>query len=215
VTYLSVQNFWKYQDRNAWKKAKTHPPWFKHYVHRDPELDKLPLAARLLFIELLGVATRYANVIEADLNGSEWDLNALWAETRIPPEVIAENLQLLIKGGWLSQTKTRRRGTGFGTQKSPDSDVQDVDVEEDIKNKDLALEGPTSNGHDFAANVVADSKPVREHKPYDPPTDSLGHIRRLIANGAILDVTDLEVELRSGDHHLTDQTVDELRALLT
>lgn len=102
MTYLSVSNFWKYQNADVWKKSKTHPPWFKHYVHRDPELDKLPVCARLLFWELLAAATRYSNVLEADLN---W----LYAETRVEPERIAEMLPLLLEGGWLSETKSRRR----------------------------------------------------------------------------------------------------------
>jgi hypothetical protein len=192
VSYLSVTNFWKYQDKNAWKKAKTHPPWFKQYVHRDIELDALPLEARLLFYEILAVATRYSNVLEADLN---W----LWAETRIEPELIGAMLPLLLKGGWLSQTKSKRRGASPVPDPVPDPVVQDVDVEEELK--DLALEGPTSNGQQL------------EHRPYDKPTDSLTQLRRLIGR-TIHDQVDLDAELRSGDHHLTETQISELRAML-
>jgi hypothetical protein len=158
MSYLSVVNFWKYQDKNAWKKARTHPPWFKHYVHHDRDLDCLPIAARLLFFELLAAATRYENVLgsgvenspplkaEDDLNaiwsGSEADLNWIWMETRIEPEVIAEMLPMLVKGGWLSQTKTRRRVPKPVPDSVPDpvplieEDV-DVDGEEDLEVQDL------------------------------------------------------------------------------
>jgi hypothetical protein len=102
VSYISVTNFWEYQNSDVWKKCKGHPPWFKHYVHRDRELDKLSLGARLLFWELLAAATRYQNVLEADLS---W----ICSETRMAPEVVAESLPVLVKGGWLSQTKSKRR----------------------------------------------------------------------------------------------------------
>ena len=125
--YLSVENFWKYQNADVWKKSKTHPPWFKHYVHRDAELDKLPPATRLLFFELLGAATRYSNVIEDDLN---W----LYAETRIDPKLIREGLAQLLKGGWLSRTKTRRRSRQLSRKNLPDSRDLDVDKEEEEDN---------------------------------------------------------------------------------
>ncbi len=126
MTYLSVTNFWKYQNADAWKKAKTHPPWFKHFVHRDRELDQLPLVARLLFYELLGAATRNSNVLEADLN---W----IWAETRVEPEVIAEALPLLVKGGWLSETKTARRSRKSSRENLPNPRDQEVDVDLEVQ----------------------------------------------------------------------------------
>jgi hypothetical protein len=124
VSYLSVTNFWKYQNADVWKKTKIHPPWFKHYVHRDPELDKLEPAARLLFWEILAAATRYSNVLERDLN---W----LYAETRVEPELIAEHLPHLVKGGWLSETKSKRRSRGVSRLSLEDPRDQDVEVEVD------------------------------------------------------------------------------------
>ena len=121
--YLSVVNFWKYQNADVWKKAKVHPPWFKHYVQRDLDLDHMSIGARLLFWELVGAATRYSNVLEDDLN---W----IWAETRVDPEVIAEELPKLLKGGWLSQTQSRRRSRKILENPLEDS-LEPVEVEED------------------------------------------------------------------------------------
>ena len=53
----------------------------------------------------------------------------------------------------------------------------------------------------------------REHRPYDKPTDSMATIRRLIGR-TIRDNVDLDIELRSGDHHLTQTQISELRAML-
>lgn len=143
MTYLSVVNFWKHQDKNAWKKAKYHPPWFKHVVHRDRDLDRLPLEARLLWWELLAAATRYSNVLEADLN---W----LSMETRINPETIKQVLPLLVKGGWLSETKTARRATKPVPDPVPNSDVLDVDVdveeERSLSGKAFALATMITSG---------------------------------------------------------------------
>lgn len=187
MTYLSVTNFWKYQDRNAWKKTKTHPPWFKFYVHRDQDIDHLPVAARLLFIELLAVATRYRNVLEADPN---W----IRMETRIELELITENLPLLLKGGWLRETKTARRGTEDGTELGAQLGVQDVDVDVD-EEKILSLT-------------------KQEREAMKTPEESMRTITTLIKNGAIRDQVDFDVELRSGDHQLNDEMLDELRAQL-
>ena len=191
MSYLSVCNFWKYQDRNAWKKAKTHPPWFKHYVHRDIEMDRLPLEARLLWSELLAVATRYSNVLEADPN---W----LWAETRIRPEVIAENLPLLLKGGWLSETKSKRRGTGLGDNAVPDPAVQDVDVDVDVEEeKDLT----PSLAHEGEQPDVAPPIAGAEQK-----------IELMIRNGVIHDLVDLEAELAG--YRINGKPADRLRQML-
>lgn len=164
MNYLSVSNFWKYQDRNAWKKTKTHPPWFKLYVHRDRELDALPQLARLLFYELLACATRNSNVLEADLN---W----IWAETRVEPETIREYLPVLLKGGWLSQTKSARRAPKPVPDPAPKSDVLDVDVDVDVEKGFSSL------------NKSRDEQ----------------RIRRLIHNGVITDHVDLEAELRAAN----------------
>lgn len=100
--YLRVKNFWKYQNADVWKKCDGHPPWFKHFVHRDRELDQLPVVARLLFSELLGSATRNSNVLQDDLN---W----ICSEVRMTPKEVAQALPMLVKGGWLSQSSSARR----------------------------------------------------------------------------------------------------------
>jgi hypothetical protein len=123
--YLSVVNFWKYQNADVWKKSKIHPPWFKHYVQRDMDLDHMSVGARLLFWELVGAATRYSNVLEDDLN---W----LWAETRIDPETIAEELPKLVKGGWLSQTQSRRRSRKI-LENPREDPLEPVEVEVEVE----------------------------------------------------------------------------------
>lgn len=158
MSYLSVVNFWKFQNADAWKKAKTHPPWFKCYVHRDRDIDALPLEARLLWIELLAVATRYSNVLEADLN---W----LWAETRIKPDVIAEMLPMLIKGGWLSQTETRRRSRKVSRGNLPDPGRQDLDVDVDLEEDLTPPTPPTQPLPGFLTRPPSDDDPPPDKCP--------------------------------------------------
>lgn len=141
--YLSVTRFWDYQNADVWKKAKGHPPWFKHYVHHDRELDELPNDARLLYYELLAAATRNGNVLKATLkrSGSEVneDLKWLCAETRMEAEAIAEHLPTLLKGGWLSETRTPRRSRK-PSRKTLESSLEpkEEEVEED-KERPLPL----------------------------------------------------------------------------
>lgn len=134
-----VVNFWKYQNADVWKKSKTHPPWFKHFVHHDRELDKLPVVARLLFVEILKSATRHSNVLENDLN---W----LCGETRIAPDEIAEALPLLLKGGWLSETKSTRRSRHPSRENREDSREQEVEVEVDVEGDQEPEKSASSNG---------------------------------------------------------------------
>jgi hypothetical protein len=98
MTYLSITKFWNYQNADVWSKSKGHPPWFKHYVHRDRELDLLDPMARLLYYELLGAATRNKNVLLSD---PKW----LFAETRVDEQEIAKHLPELLKGGWLKASE--------------------------------------------------------------------------------------------------------------
>ena len=105
MTYLRVRNFWEYQNADAWKKARDtkrgHPPWCKLYVQQDIELQQLPWEAEQLFYALLRVATKYANVFP---NDSQFIVN----ETRIPLSIVGKHLPLLVKGRWVSQTKSSR-----------------------------------------------------------------------------------------------------------
>lgn len=142
MSYLSVQNFWKFQNADVWKKSVGHPPWFKHFVHRDMELDDLPTDARLLFYELLAAATRYSNVLKADLS---W----LASETRMDAEVIAEMLPLLMKGAWLSETKSPRRSRKPSRASGSDNPL-DLKEEEEDKSRTGAFAG---DGSEFSTGT--------------------------------------------------------------
>lgn len=168
--YLSVRNFWKYQNADVWKKAKGHPPWFKFFVSRDRELDQLDPSARLLFYELLASATRHSNVLEADL---KW----LWAETRLEPELIAEHLPTLLKGAWLSQTKTPRRSRKPSRENRDNPlPLKEEEVEEE---KEGFSKNPRRAGVLFA-------------------------LQTMIANGVIQDEVDLDAEIRGAGVQVND-----------
>lgn len=201
MSYLSVQNFWKYQNADVWKKSKGHPPWFKHWVNRDRELDALPLLTRLVFYELLAAATRHSNVLEADL---KW----LWAETRVDSESIRESLPALLKGGWLSETKTPRRSRKPSREVRDDRlDLREEEVEVKDKDFDVVLNAEAKT---FAQTVVADPK-GRAHHPYDPPSNRVEAVRRLIGR-TIRDEVDLEAELSA--LRINGAQADELRTCL-
>ena len=183
MAYLSVVNFWKYQNADVWKKSRTHPPWFKMYVHRDREIDALGVHARLLWVELLAAATRYGNVLgmpsepvdkagenqslsDAELEAkqlrSDCEATVRWisAETRIDPEVIAETLPKLIKGGWLSETSTPRRSRKSSRKTLDNPREQDVDVEvhsEKDQNPPPKTQTPSSDAH---ANGTTRAPPI-------------------------------------------------------
>ena len=129
MSYLSIANFWKYQNADVWGKSKGHPPWFKHYVHRDRELDKLDPLARLLFYELLGAATRHKNVLESD---PKW----LFTETLMEPEEIAKHLPALLKGAWVKATERPVRS------RKPSRKYRDKPrdlIEEEVEEEELPL----------------------------------------------------------------------------
>lgn len=140
LSYLRISKFWDYQNADVWKKCKGHPPWFKHFVHRDREMDRLPIATRLLWIELLGVATRHSNVLEDDL---KW----ISTETRMPLNEVRKALPVLLKGGWLSQTATPRRSRNLPV-KANSSDSQD-DLNE---SRDDTRDAPEANREQRAAS---------------------------------------------------------------
>ncbi len=100
-TWLSVRQ-WNahqhYQNRR--------PPWIKLYTRMldDLELRALPIATQLLWDRLLLLAARYDNAI---LNDSESIANA----TGIPRKQVANGIDALLKGRWLSETKGRRRAS--------------------------------------------------------------------------------------------------------
>lgn len=67
-----------------------------------------------------------------------------------------------------------------------------LEVEVEVKSKDLVLRTEESEGARFAAQVIADT---REHHPYDPPLDPVAVISRQIRLGVITDRIELDAEL--------------------
>jgi hypothetical protein len=102
MTYLRIKNWEHYQNADVFKKSGGRPPWVKLFIRRDLELDGCCIEARILFYELLKVSGDYANVISNDL---KW----ISTETRLPLNVVAKGLPVLLQGAWLSETKSPRR----------------------------------------------------------------------------------------------------------
>ncbi len=102
MSYVRIRNWDRYQNADVFKKSKGRPPWCKLFTRRDLEFDAASIEARLLFYELLRVATEYANVMSNDLN---W----ISRETRLPLKVVAKGLPELLKGAWLTETTSPRR----------------------------------------------------------------------------------------------------------
>lgn len=229
MAYLSVANFWKYQNADAWKKAKTHPPWFKHYVHRDRELDALPYPARLLFWELLAAATRYENVLgpgglngsEAKLSDSEEILSWIQSETRVDIETIRETLPLLLQGGWLSQTKTARRSRKPSRGILPDPGRQDVDVDVDVDPfADATGEepDPTREGSSSPRSYETDGGEPAAHTPNGAPPayrndpDWKAALHWIETEGWIYSPLELPDHIRGAYHQHDDHAIGELIA---
>jgi hypothetical protein len=80
----------------------------------------------------------------------------------------------------------------------------------DREEKTLSANAPQAEA--FAAKVVADPK-GREHRPYDNPSDPAAAIRRMISNGAITTVIELEAELRA--LNVNGAAAESLQALFT
>ncbi len=108
MTYIRIENFWEFQNADAWKKAaqakkdsSRHPNWCKLVVRRDYEMDKLPTATRLLYLELLRLATEHSNVIP---NESEWIVKQISMRS----QDVVKGLAQLRKGGWIKETRSSR-----------------------------------------------------------------------------------------------------------
>lgn len=105
--YLRVRNFWDYQNADAWKKARAnkrgnrHPAWCKLYAARDYEIDQLPVVTRLVWYELLRLATIHANAIPNDSQ-------LILKQISIDSQDYANACGQLIKGGWIKVSKTKR-----------------------------------------------------------------------------------------------------------
>ena len=125
VTYLRVKKFWEYQNADAWKKARKnkgghkHPAWCKLYVARDLKLDAEEPIVRLVFYELLRLATVNANVIP---NESETIAKAI----SMTPGQVAKAVDRLLKGAWLSETKSARPSREFLETFYTDRDREEI-----------------------------------------------------------------------------------------
>lgn len=108
MTYLRIKNFWSYQNADVWKKARAnksghkHPAWCKLYVARDLELDALHPMVRLVFYELLRLATITGNVIPNDIS-------TIAKAISTPRQEVVKAIPVLLKGAWLSETRSPRR----------------------------------------------------------------------------------------------------------
>lgn len=128
MSYLSVTNFRKHQHYRNRK-----PPWIKFYVDLlDPhnKLNQLPLEARFLFDRLLLLAAEWDNAIP---NDSELLARLVVMDSG----ACRESIDLLLKGRWLSQRKTRRRvsktasngASGFATTEQEAETEQERELE--------------------------------------------------------------------------------------
>ena len=108
MSYIRIERFWDFQNADAWKKAaqakkdsSRHPNWCKLVVRRDYEMDQLPIPTRLVYLELLRLATQHSNVIP---NESEWIAN----QVSMDAGDVAQALHQLLKGRWIKVTATNR-----------------------------------------------------------------------------------------------------------
>ena len=102
MSYLRFRNWERYQNADLAKKSSAGLAWVKLWTKYDPELAALPQSARLLFYELLRLAGRELNAIPNDMN---W----ISGNTGLPLNQVVKGIDLLVKGAWLSETKTARR----------------------------------------------------------------------------------------------------------
>lgn len=138
MSYLRIRNFWDYQNADAWTKARQnkgghrHPAWCKLYVARDLELDAEKPIVRLVFYELLRLATVCGNVIPNDISRIA---NAI----STPRQDVAQAIPRLLKGGWLLESATARRS------REPSRKVR-TQKQIEIREEKI-VESSTSNGY--------------------------------------------------------------------
>ncbi len=103
MSFLRIRNWEHYQNADIFKKAKGKPPWVKLYTAMldDHELLALDPVTQLLFDRLLLLAAKTANAIPSD---PEWIANRVG----IKRESVTKGCAVLLKGAWLSETKTDR-----------------------------------------------------------------------------------------------------------
>lgn len=149
MTYLRVRRFWDYQNADAWKKAAgnknppRHPPWCKLFVHRDEQLDMLDVKTRLVFYELLRLATRYGNAIP---NESE----IIAKQISMKPQDVVNAVLTLLEGRWLQESKTARHSRKVLEKKSPQNREQEEDKETPLP----PLSDEVKNGNIHAAKEL-------------------------------------------------------------
>lgn len=132
MTYLRIRNFWKYQNADAWKKAQVNkgghknPAWCKLYVTRDLELDAEKPITRLVFYELLRLATVHSNAISNDSK-------AIASAISLPTQAVSQAIHRLLEGGWLSETKTGRASRERSRERSRKSRQQiEIEIEKEL-----------------------------------------------------------------------------------
>ncbi len=117
--FLRVRNWEKYQNADLAKKSGADGlAWVKLWTRDDYELSQESYLVRLLFVEILKLAGREMNAIPNDLN---------WISSRCDMNVkdVAKGLDVLLKQGWLSQTKSNRRSRQHSRQSSrPEVEVE-------------------------------------------------------------------------------------------
>jgi hypothetical protein len=157
--FLAVTNWQRYQhykDRS--------PTWIKLHVEmlHNEKLKALPLSTRLLWIEMLLLAANFQNAVP---NSPELIGNL----AGIPPEECREGIQLLLKGRWLREKKTRRSA----------SSIASLEVRSKSKEKEGAL----------AAQPAAAATPLRVVGRQCPECDCGGGVhsadcsRRVVGYG--------------------------------
>lgn len=162
--YLRVKNFWDYQNADAWKKARQnrgghrHPAWCKLYVARDLELDAEKPVVRLVFYELLRLATVCENVIPNDISTIA---NAI----SMPRQAVGEAIPRLLKGGWLSESASARRSREPSRKFRAQTEIE---IREDIKKQN---KGPTRESLAYTYPEFAAAKLLKELTDKDPHTE--------------------------------------------
>lgn len=168
TTYLRIRNWETYQNADIFKKSKGRPPWVKLYVAMldDYKFGLLPHVTQLLFIKLLLVTAKAG---EAIVNDSEW----LVKQTGIGSEDIVNSVALLVKGAWLTETKTLRRSRKIRDTFAKDSPLEQ-NREEEIKDPPVA---PPTAEPDFDVNGAATFTTPERPRPIDPIGRLLFEIR--------------------------------------
>lgn len=111
-SYVRVRNWHKYQHYSSAPtsvnpKKRRQLAWVKYYIDEleDEEFLSLPYAAQLLFHRLLLLEAKAVNRGE---RGVLKNFEAIAKRTRMESDDVAKMLPLLVKGRWLSESKTTR-----------------------------------------------------------------------------------------------------------